>query len=137
MNRISDEEQHAWDVVHSVYNGQYTKFFGLYDTAAHMSPYILDFLLHRVRLHAYQVLMASYRSSIPISYVQTSLHFDTIDELHHFLQQRGTVFVSTPASVASDDDNESNKSSDIFTTDKEHLLIDCRQSQLMLQSRNP
>jgi SAC3/GANP family len=121
MHRISAEEQHAWDVVHSIYDGQYKRFFILYDTAPHMSPYILDFLLHRVRLHAYHVLISAYRSSIPILYVQQSLHFDTLEEVHHFLQQRGTVFVSS--STSSDDGIE-------------HLLVDCRQSQLMLQTQD-
>jgi hypothetical protein len=131
MNCISTEEQHAWDVVHSIYNGQYTRFFVLYDTAPHMSPYILDFLLHRVRLHAYHVIVASYRLSISVLYVQQSLHFDTLEELHRFLQRRGTVFVS---SKSSDDGNSSSINSNDTAATIEHLLIDCRQSQLRLQS---
>ena len=131
MNRISAEEQHAWDVVHSIYDGQYTRFFILYDTAPHMSPYILDFLLHRVRLHAYNVLMSSYRSFISVLYVHQSLHFDTIEEVHHFLQQRGTVFVS---STSSSDDGNGSSSIPNDTAGIEHLLIDCRQSQMFLHS---
>lgn len=125
MNDISEEEQHAWDVVHSMYNGQYTKFFSLYDTAAHMSPYILDFLLHRVRLHSYHAIIASYRPSISILYIQQSLHFDTLDEVHHFLQQRGTVFVP---STSPEDGHPANSI--------EHLVIDCRQSQQVLMNQN-
>ena len=125
MNRISVEEQHAWDIVHSIYDGQYTKFFMLYDTAPHMSPYILDFLLHRVRLQSYHAIIASYRPSISILLIQKSLHFDTIDEVYHFLQQRGTVFIP---SSSPDDGSGMNKSS------IEHLGIDCRQSQLQNQN---
>jgi hypothetical protein len=132
MNCISAEEQYAWDVVQSIYDGQYTKFFMLYDAAPHMSPYILDFLLHRVRLQAYHVLMASYRSSLSIVYVQQALHFDTLEEVHHFLQQRGTVFVSSTTS--NDGNGSSIKLND--TASIEHLFIDCRQSQLTSQSPN-
>ena len=127
---ISVEEQHAWDVVHSIYNGHYTKFFTLYDTASHMSPYILDFLLHRVRMQAYHTIMASYRPSISMPYLQTALHFDTMDELFHFLQQRGTVFVDTSTTSGTSPEHEG----DIHKSEREHLMIDCRQSQQILQS---
>jgi predicted GNAT family N-acyltransferase len=66
--------------------------------------------------------------------VQQSLHFDTLKELHRFLQQRGTVFVS---SKSSDDGNSSSINSNDTAATIEHLLIDCRQSQLMLQQQNP
>jgi SAC3/GANP family len=127
-NRMSDEEKHAWDVVHSIYDGRYTHFFVLYDSAPHMSPYLLDFLLHRLRLHAYSVIVTSYRPSVSIEFIQTALHFDSQPETQHFLQQRHAVFC-TPSPGEESGTTHSND-------DKSKSLIDCRQSQQMLQSND-
>ena len=131
---LSVEEKHAWAVVRTMYDdGPKQPFFVLYDTAPCMSPYLMDFLLHRVRKSAYAVIVTAHRPSVSLRYLRESLHFDTTEEVYHFLQQRNTVFLPSSA-----DGNGESKQSNDSSAAIEHLLVDCRQSHLILtQSRNP
>jgi hypothetical protein len=117
--QMSDEEEHAWKVVRAIYDGMYTNFFRLYNVAPHMSPYLMDFLVHRVRVNAYHAIITSYRPTISVEYVGQCLQMDTIDETKDFLQQRNAVY-ATQENPDTHDDNGNSPSL---------LLIDCRPSQ--------
>ena len=104
----SDEETHAWQVVRAVVDGCPGPFFQLYANAPHLSPYLMDFLVHRVRSQAYADLVAAVRPTLPVAYLAQRLQLeDEPAELRHFLQQQRAVWAT-----AED--------------------IDCRQSQLQL-----
>jgi SAC3 family protein LENG8/THP3 len=103
---ISEEEADAWKVVRAVEDGNDVQFYRLYATAPHLSPYLMDFLVQRVRTQSYRALMAAHRPTLSLEYLQERLQFDAREELRNFLQQQNVVFAS----------NEDE--------------VDCRQSQL-------
>jgi SAC3 family protein LENG8/THP3 len=106
FSSMSEEETDAWNVVRAVEEGRFTHFFRLYSNAPHMSPYLMDFLVQRVRTQAYRVLVAAHRPTLSLEYLQQQLQFDSEPELRDFLRQQNVVYASI--------DN----------------AVDCRQSQL-------
>jgi hypothetical protein len=103
-------EDHAWRVVQAVIHCDYSSFFRLYQSAPHMSPYLMDFLVHRVRNGAYERILASFRPSISVEHLCTCLHFDDLEETRRFLKHRKAVFVQEES------------------TSEPPCLIDCRDS---------
>ena len=101
--------RHAMAVVKSVEENNYRSFFTLYDQAPHMSVYLMDFLLKRIRTMAYDSIVTAFRPTIEVRQFQEWLGFLDGDEATGFLRERGAVFV--------DDDNS--KEPDI-------LLLDCK-----------
>lgn len=92
FSTLSEEETDAWKVVRAVEEGNFTQFFRLYSSAPHMSPYLMDFLVQRVRTQAYRVLMAAHRPTLPLAYLQEQLHLDSATELRDFLRQQNAVY---------------------------------------------
>jgi len=84
---------HAIQVAKAVIHNDYRHFFQLYDTAPHLSAFLMDFLVKRVRDAAYERIVASYRPSIGIEQFRTSLNFEDLDETKRFLKQSGAVFI--------------------------------------------
>lgn len=62
-------------------------------TSPHMSVYLMDFLVRRVRDQAYERIIASYRPSVSVEDVREWLHFDNLNETRQFLNQRHTVYL--------------------------------------------
>ena len=52
---------HAWKVATAILRDDYLSFFELYESAPHMSAYLMDYLVRRVRTVAYSRMIASYR----------------------------------------------------------------------------
>ena len=84
--------RHAMGVVKSILHEDYVGFFRLYETAPHMSAYLMDFLVRRVRTVGYARMMASYRPTISTDRVRAVLSFHDRDETVRFLKKRGAVF---------------------------------------------
>lgn len=132
-------QEHALSVVWAVHSNNFVAFFKLYATAPHMSVYLMDFLLHRVRLAAYATLLAAVRPTAPLDLCARWLGFGPQhEEARQFLRSQGAVFVPTPtrhdgnlgATAATNTASDSDES-----TANAELLIDCRQSKLALDSR--
>jgi hypothetical protein len=89
-------EEHAWQVVRAVTTSHsYRAFFRLYDAAPHLSAYLMDFLVQRVRNAAYDCIVAAYRPAVSVDFFRRQLHFgdDDQDDALQFLQQRRAVWV--------------------------------------------
>jgi hypothetical protein len=84
---------HALQVVRSVEECDYKTFFRLYQSAPHMSAYLMDFLVKRVRDGAYQRIIAAYRPTVGVEEFRECLHLDDLEETRRFLRQNGAVFI--------------------------------------------
>lgn len=84
---------HALQVVTAVSDNDYRSFFRLYESAPHMSAYLMDFLVKRVRDSAYERIVAAYRPTVSVEHFRQCLRFPDLDETRSFLQQSEAVFV--------------------------------------------
>ena len=85
--------RHAVQVADAVACNNYRRFFFLYDTAPHMSVYLIDFMLQRVRITAYESIVAAFRPTIGVRQIQEWMGFLDRQETKKFLQARGAVFL--------------------------------------------
>ena len=85
--------RHSLEVVKSVTHNDYRAFFKLYQSAPHMSAYLMDFLVKRMREKAYERIIAAYRPTICVEYFRATLCFHDMEETRLFLRQRNAVFV--------------------------------------------
>lgn len=85
--------RHSLEVVKSVTHNDYRAFFKLYQSAPHMSAYLMDFLVKRMREKAYERIIAAYRPTICVEYFRGTLCFHDMEETRLFLRQRNAVFV--------------------------------------------
>lgn len=85
--------RHAILVVKAVTEHDYHSFFRLYESAPHLSAYLMDFLVKRVRASAYERIVAAYRPTISVEHIREALLFQDLEETRKFLQESGAVFV--------------------------------------------
>eukprot|EP00977_Amphora_coffeiformis_P024408 scaffold15735_cov152-Amphora_coffeaeformis.AAC.6 len=90
--------QHAMSVMRAVLNNDYRSFFDLYDQAPHMSVYLMDFMLKRVRIAAYESIVAAYRPTISVDQLQEWLGFLNEAETRSFLKGRCAVVMEDTSS---------------------------------------
>ncbi|XP_065826043.1 leukocyte receptor cluster member 8-like [Oscarella lobularis] len=69
----------------------YHKFFRLYRVAPNMGASLIDMFVQRVRLSALRVFTKACRPTLPLSFLQSELGFDSIDDCRSFLQQNGGI----------------------------------------------
>ncbi|KAG7364793.1 SAC3/GANP family protein [Nitzschia inconspicua] len=86
--------RHALKVVKAVMHNDYQTFFRLYESAPHLSAYLMDFLVRRVRIAAYERIVAAYRPTISVEHFREVLVFHDLEETRRFLRKSGAVFVS-------------------------------------------
>lgn len=84
---------HAVKVVKAVEGDDYRSFFRLYENAPHMSAYLCDFLVKRVRDGALDRVLSAHRPNVSVEYIRECLHFEDLDETRRFLRQKRAVFV--------------------------------------------
>jgi SAC3 family protein LENG8/THP3 len=85
--------RHALKVVKAVMHVDYQSFFRLYEWAPHLSAYMMDFLVRRVRKSAYQRIIASYRPSLSVEHFREALSFRDLEETRQFLKEHGALFI--------------------------------------------
>jgi SAC3 family protein LENG8/THP3 len=85
--------RHSLEVMKSVVHSDYHAFFKLYESAPHLSAYLMDFLVKRMREKAYERIIAAYRPTICVEYFRGALHFQDIEETRLFLRQVGAEFI--------------------------------------------
>jgi len=90
---LSKSSRHSLQVVKSVIHNDYRAFFRLYEAAPHMSAYLMDFLVKRMREKAYERIIAAYRPTICVEHFRETLCFHDMEETRLFLRQLGAVFV--------------------------------------------
>jgi SAC3/GANP family len=84
---------HALNVIRAVSDGDYRTFFLLYESAPHMSAFLMDFLVKRVRDQAFARIVAAYRPNVSVEQVREWLCFTDLQEARDFLQDSGAVFL--------------------------------------------
>jgi hypothetical protein len=85
--------RHALKVVKAVMHNDYQTFFRLYESAPHMSAYLMDFLVRRVRSSAFERIVAAYRPTISVEHFREALVFHDLEETRRFLKKSGAAFV--------------------------------------------
>mmetsp|Transcript_15305 Transcript_15305/g.16976 ORF Transcript_15305/g.16976 Transcript_15305/m.16976 type:complete len:405 (-) Transcript_15305:227-1441(-) len=91
--------EHAMSVIKSIINHDYRSFFKLYDSAPHLSPYLMDFFIHRVRKDAYDRIVSSYRPTMDLNFFQETLYFGSLKETKNFLKKNKVVFVKKDGGI--------------------------------------
>jgi SAC3 family protein LENG8/THP3 len=85
--------RHALKVVVAVMHVDYYKFFRLYESAPHLSAYLMDFLVRRVRKDSFERIIASYRPSLSVEHFRLALSFEDLEETRQFLKENGAMFI--------------------------------------------
>jgi hypothetical protein len=85
--------RHALHVVKAVVHNDYQAFFRLYESAPHLSAYLMDFLVRRIRKNAYERIVAAYRPTISVEHFRESLFFQDLEETRRFLRKNGAIFI--------------------------------------------
>mmetsp|Transcript_26919 Transcript_26919/g.27403 ORF Transcript_26919/g.27403 Transcript_26919/m.27403 type:complete len:413 (-) Transcript_26919:415-1653(-) len=86
---------HALNVVKAIIHNDYLAFFRLYnESAPHMSAYLMDYLVRRVRNVAYGRIIAAYRPSISTERFREALSFRDLEETRQFLKKKGAIFLN-------------------------------------------
>lgn len=85
--------RHALKVIKAVMNDDYQSFFRLYESAPHLSAYLMDFLVRRVRKNAYHRIIVSYRPSVSVEHFREALSFQDLEETRRFLKENGAIFI--------------------------------------------
>ncbi|CAM9487674.1 unnamed protein product [Ascophyllum nodosum] len=78
---------HALGVVKAYHMGDYCTFFRLYYAAPDMSSYMMDFLVMRMRKHAFRTMVKAYSPTIPLAYIQEQLKFQDRLALLEFIER--------------------------------------------------
>jgi hypothetical protein len=84
--------RHAVLVIKAVTHNDYHAFFRLYDSAPHLSAYLMDFLVKRMRDSAYLCIIAAYRPTVSVEHFREALHFIGLEETREFLRDHGAKF---------------------------------------------
>ena len=92
--------RHALKVVKAIIHYDYLAFFRLYESAPHMSAYLMDFLVRRVRNVGYARMIVAYRPTISTERFREVLSFHDLEETRQFLKKKGAIFLK-------DEDNPS------------------------------
>jgi SAC3 family protein LENG8/THP3 len=85
--------RHAIRVVKAVLHNDYQAFFRLYSSAPHLSAFLMDFLVLRVRSAGYERMIAAYRPTLSVEQVRETLFFSDLEETRRFLKKSGAVFI--------------------------------------------
>ena len=72
----------------SVATNNYSKFFKLYESAPHLSAYLMDFLVLRMRAHALACMKSAYMM-ISCKFVEEELAFQDEEESEAFCKEQG------------------------------------------------
>ena len=82
--------EHALKVRNALAQGNYGRFFKLYQVAPNMAGSLIDVFIDKIRLMSLQKLAVGFvATNIDIKYLTLLLAFDSVDQLTKFLTERG------------------------------------------------
>ena len=84
-------QEHAMAVARAMIGNNHVAFFRLYQSAPHLSAYLMDFLVQRVRSNAVQQMVAAHRPTLTMEYIQQALDFRDVEETYQFLKKRKDI----------------------------------------------
>lgn len=90
---LESASRHALRVVTAVNTHDYRFFFRLYEVAPNMSACLMDFLVKRVRDHAYQRIVAAHRPCVSVEQFREWMVFSDLEETRQYLNERGAIYV--------------------------------------------
>ncbi|GAA6003745.1 hypothetical protein JCM10207_003578 [Rhodosporidiobolus poonsookiae] len=96
-----DSVSHALAVRLAVSQGNYTRFFRLFNTAPKMGAYVMDHFVPRERVTALVIMCKGYMQ-IPLAHIRTQLAFDSMQEAHDFLAERNAAMYKDPSAPLDD-----------------------------------
>lgn len=91
--------RHAVLVSKALIHSDYHMFFALYENAPNLSGYLMDFLVHRVRISAYQRIVASFRPTLSVEFFRETLNFSDLEDTRRFLKQNNATFVKDKGDI--------------------------------------
>lgn len=107
MRELTEDEKkndgvaHALQVRRALAQGNYGRFFKLYQTAPNMGVHLMDIFIDKHRIMCLQrMALASQTSSLEIARLANILAFDDSDSLIKFLTDIGCIFVENPETGA-------------------------------------
>ncbi|GAA5981346.1 hypothetical protein JCM5350_004372 [Sporobolomyces pararoseus] len=83
--KVDESVSHALAVRLAVSQGNYTRFFRLFNAAPKMSGYVMDSFVARERVTALVTMCKAYAQGVPISLITSQLSFDSDEETLEFL----------------------------------------------------
>ncbi|WRT66763.1 uncharacterized protein IL334_003726 [Kwoniella shivajii] len=92
--------KHALDVHAALATSNYVRFFRLFATAPNMSGYIMDHFVERERIAALAIMSKGFMT-LPLTYITTSLAFDSEEEADTFLSTHDAAIYTAPQPVQS------------------------------------
>ncbi|EGN92191.1 hypothetical protein SERLA73DRAFT_191437 [Serpula lacrymans var. lacrymans S7.3] len=94
--KVDPAVQHALQVQRALSMGNYHAFFEKYLNAPNMGAYIMDHFIDRERVKALMVITKAYKT-IPLSFIQNQLAFETLTEARKFLSDHQAAFFTDPS----------------------------------------
>lgn len=91
--------RHAVLVTKALIHSDYHMFFALYENAPNLSGYLMDFLVHRVRISAYQRIVSSFRPTLSVEFFRETLNFADLEDTRRFLKQNNAIFVKEKGDI--------------------------------------
>ena len=91
--RTGQNCRHAFAVWNAVTENNFVAFFRLYNDAPHMSAYLMDFLVKRVRDSAYKSIVSAFRPTVSVQLIQDWLNFVDFTEAKAFLVSKKAAFL--------------------------------------------
>ncbi|BGP41405.1 hypothetical protein JCM10449v2_005385 [Rhodotorula kratochvilovae] len=97
-----DSVAHALSVRLALSQGNYTKFFRLFNGAPKMGAYVMDHFVARERVTALVTMCKAYSQGLPLSLVTSQLGFESDQEAHDFLASHAAALYKPSATPEAD-----------------------------------
>lgn len=92
---VTNEVQHALQVVKAVAMNDYHRFSNLYMNAPNFGAYIMDLFAPRIQSHTVQVMASAYRPGIPIAFISEEIAMERFANLSETSHSRSSKVIGS------------------------------------------